>query len=310
MGIVVNKHETVVQVITRGESQYVRIIRQGAQGIPGEAGPQGEVGPQGPAGADGAPGIDGSDGAQGPVGPAGPQGPQGEQGLPGVDGDDGAVGAQGPQGIQGVPGNDGADGSDGADGASAYEIAVANGFVGTEVEWLASLEGADGAPGADGADAVNAVAIFQERLAVSTGGAALTSGGWRHRVLDTTVHNGIAGASLAAGVITLPAGDYLIEHIACFEDSSASGFANVASRIYDATGAAEVTGSGAFARNAYDNNLGLPLEIEAVTIGSVKASPAVETDYQLETQVSQTGTTGAANPYTSRMTAQVKITQL
>jgi len=46
-------------------------------------------------------------------------------------------------------------------GLSAYEIAVKNGFVGTEAEWLASLEGADGkngakgdtgAKGADGAD--------------------------------------------------------------------------------------------------------------------------------------------------------------
>src|SRR5690606_8336993 len=55
----------------------------------------------------------------------------------------------------------------GGDGASAYEVAVANGFVGTEVEWLASLEGPEGPqglqgeqgiqgeqgpPGADGAD--------------------------------------------------------------------------------------------------------------------------------------------------------------
>lgn len=38
----------------------------------------------------------------------------------------------------------------GADGDSAYEIAVANGFVGTEVEWLASLEGTDGINGIDG----------------------------------------------------------------------------------------------------------------------------------------------------------------
>ena len=43
----------------------------------------------------------------------------------------------------------------GADGKSAYEIAVENGFVGTETEWLASLKGApgkDGAPGRDGAN--------------------------------------------------------------------------------------------------------------------------------------------------------------
>lgn len=38
----------------------------------------------------------------------------------------------------------GAGGAPGADGASAYEVAVANGFVGTEAAWLASLVGADG----------------------------------------------------------------------------------------------------------------------------------------------------------------------
>lgn len=37
-------------------------------------------------------------------------------------------------------------------GASAYEIAVENGFVGTETEWLASLVGPQGEPGAPGAD--------------------------------------------------------------------------------------------------------------------------------------------------------------
>lgn len=41
----------------------------------------------------------------------------------------------------------------GNDGKSAYEIAVDNGFIGTETEWLESLKGEpgkDGAPGADG----------------------------------------------------------------------------------------------------------------------------------------------------------------
>lgn len=51
--------------------------------------------------------------------------------------------------------------SGGADGDSAYEVALAQGFVGTESAWLASLVGAqgpagpdgnDGAPGVDGAD--------------------------------------------------------------------------------------------------------------------------------------------------------------
>ena len=71
-------------------------------------------------------------------------------------------GLPGPKGDKGDPGNDG------ADGLSAYEIAVANGFIGDEAEWLASLvgpqgpagnDGNDGAPGADGTDGASAYEI-------------------------------------------------------------------------------------------------------------------------------------------------------
>lgn len=44
-------------------------------------------------------------------------------------------------------------GDTGSTGASAYQIAVTNGFVGTQAEWLASLKGADGSDGADGLSA-------------------------------------------------------------------------------------------------------------------------------------------------------------
>ena len=49
-------------------------------------------------------------------------------------------------------GGTGPAGPAGADGASAYEVAVQNGFVGTEAQWLASLVGPAGPAGADGAD--------------------------------------------------------------------------------------------------------------------------------------------------------------
>jgi hypothetical protein len=101
------------------------------------------------------------------VGPAGPAstvpGPKGDPGDPGQPGAPGEPGAQGQSAYQvavaggfvgseadwlaslaGPPGDDGADGQDGEDGASAYQIAVANGFVGTEAEWLASLVGPAG----------------------------------------------------------------------------------------------------------------------------------------------------------------------
>jgi len=56
-----------------------------------------------------------------------------------------------------LPGPAGANGTNGEDGASAYEVAVANGFVGTEAEWLASLIGPQGEPGSGGGavDSVN-----------------------------------------------------------------------------------------------------------------------------------------------------------
>lgn len=41
-------------------------------------------------------------------------------------------------------------GAPGDDGASAYEVARANGFVGTEAQWLASLKGTKGDPGDQG----------------------------------------------------------------------------------------------------------------------------------------------------------------
>lgn len=59
----------------------------------------------------------------------------------------GTPGTNGIDGSDGSPGTPGTDGIDGADGASAYQVAVTEGFVGTESEWLLSLKGADGNPG-------------------------------------------------------------------------------------------------------------------------------------------------------------------
>lgn len=51
----------------------------------------------------------------------------------------------------------GTQGPKGEDGESAYEIAVRNGFEGTEQEWLESLKGEDGKDGTDGNDGVSVV---------------------------------------------------------------------------------------------------------------------------------------------------------
>lgn len=135
----------------------------GERGPAGDTGPQGtkgdtgDTGPQGPKGDKGDTGDRGPTGEQGPKGDTGDRGDQGPAGADGAQGPAGAkgdTGERGPQGDPGQPGADGADGSvgaDGADGASAYEIAVSNGFVGTEAAWLASLVGAQGPQGIQGA---------------------------------------------------------------------------------------------------------------------------------------------------------------
>jgi len=66
--------------------------------------------------------------------------------------------ALGQGAVQGPPGQNGQNGANGQDGKSAYQIAVDNGFVGTQAQWLASLNGQPGTPGApgmDGADGAN-----------------------------------------------------------------------------------------------------------------------------------------------------------
>ena len=59
----------------------------------------------------------------------------------------GEKGADGADGADGDTGADGADGADGANGKSAYDLAVDNGFTGTEAEWVESLNGKDGVDG-------------------------------------------------------------------------------------------------------------------------------------------------------------------
>lgn len=146
----------------------------GINGIDGKDGRDGANGVDGTDGVDGHDGIDGEDGLTAYelwllngntgtvmdflaslVGPEGPQGPAGADST--VEGPRGLQGIQGIQGVKGDKGDDGTDGQDGADGRSAYEVAVANGFVGTEAAWLASLKGAKGDTGTQGIQGIQGV---------------------------------------------------------------------------------------------------------------------------------------------------------
>nr|WSZ21125.1 collagen-like protein [Streptomyces canus] len=107
------------------------------------------AGQPGPPGADGAPGAAGLSAYQEWLA-AGHTGTEAEF-LASLVGPAGSTGAPGSPGAPGADGSPGAPGADGQDGASAYEVAVADGFSGSEAEWLASLVGPAGATGATGA---------------------------------------------------------------------------------------------------------------------------------------------------------------
>ena len=117
----------------------------GTPGTPGPAGPQGAQGIQGVAGPTGATGSAGAIGAIGATGPAGSQGIQGVSGVAGATGPQGPIGTTGAQGVAGPIG---------ANGLSAYQVAVANGYNGTQAQWLASLVGAQGPQGIQGIQGV------------------------------------------------------------------------------------------------------------------------------------------------------------
>lgn len=112
----------------------------------------------------------GDDGPQGPQGVPGIQGPPGVPGIQGLTGPIGDVGPQGPPGIQGPEGIPGKPGETGNPGDSAYQVAVNNGFNGSEQDWLDSLQGAPGQDGG-GADVTDFSVVINP---VPFGGGNLT----------------------------------------------------------------------------------------------------------------------------------------
>ena len=125
----------------------------GPAGPTGPAGTEGPTGPTGPAGTEGPTGPTGpagTAGPTGPTGPAGPEGPTGPTGPAGTEGPTGPTGPAGPDGPEGPTGPTGPTGPAGSEGPSAYAVAVSEGFVGTEAQWLASLVGPIGPKGDTG----------------------------------------------------------------------------------------------------------------------------------------------------------------
>ena len=169
---------------------------QGPIGLTGPTGATGSTGPQGPIGLTGPTGATGVTGPQGPIGltgPTGAVGATGPQGQIGLTGPIGAVGATGPQGPIGLTGPTGNQGIQGVAGSSAYQIAVTNGYSGTEAQWLTSLVGATGATGATGPQ--GPIGLTGTTGATGAQGIAGTNG--LNALIKTTTE--AAGANCANG---------------------------------------------------------------------------------------------------------------
>ena len=144
-------------------------------------------------------GEKGEDGKKGADGKNGADGKEGAAGADGKDGKDGKDGLKGDKGEQGVKGDSGAAG---AAGLSAYEIAKAGGYTGTEEDWIASLKGDPGAKGDSGVAGAAGTSCTATKLE-DDAGVEIKCG---ETVVDT-VKNGAKGDSGVAGAAGLSAYD-------------------------------------------------------------------------------------------------------
>lgn len=132
------------------------------------------------------------------------KGERGADGLPGAKGDTGATGAPGANGLPGVKGDTG---ERGHDGKSAYEIAVANGYVGSEEAWLYSLKGRDGSPGRDGRNGLSAYELADGELLFGTVGKWLESLKGATGAKGDNGDTGAAGKSATVTIGTVTTGE-------------------------------------------------------------------------------------------------------
>ena len=98
--------------------------------------------------------------------------------------------------LNGADGANGTDGKNGANGKSAYEIAKAGGYTGTEAEWLESLKGADGANGTDGKNGANGKSAYEIAKA---GGYTGTEAEWLESLKGADGANGTDGKNGSNG---------------------------------------------------------------------------------------------------------------
>ena len=157
-------------------------------------------------------------------------------------------------------------GGSGADGLSAYEIAVNNGFVGTELEWLASLEGADGVDGTNGVDGQDGADGFSAYEIAVANGFVGTESQW----LDSL--QGIDGTDGTDGVDGVDGQDGL----SAYEVAVANGFVGTEQEWLDSlVGPAGEGGGGDSFWEATAEEDGIEYQDGLVRVGEVFEQKAI-----------------------------------
>jgi len=114
----------------------------------------------------------------------------------------------------------------GADSQTRYDFAGHKMYYCNNTNWV-EMSGSGGA----------SAAMFSIRKANGLSGGSLPIVGLNYRILNTTVHNSIVGASLAAGTVTLPAGVFFMTyttHVNGYPTAS-QGFININGSLYNAS---------------------------------------------------------------------------
>ena len=139
---------------------------------------------------------------------------------------------------------------------------------------------------------------IRDEKAQNTGGGAFANGAWRTRDLTVVKTNEIAGASLAANRITLPAGIYWVEW-------SAPGYQVDIhqSKLYDISGAADLI----IGTSAYSSVL---VNINDHSFGKGRFTIAVESLIELQHRCSTTNTFGNPCNFTTEVYSDIIIRQV
>lgn len=142
---------------------------------------------------------------------------------------------------------------------------------------------------------------FQEQQTAGTNGGTFTSGAWRTRLLNTSVQNEIAGASLASNQITLPAGTFYIQATA-----HAYAVDQHQVRFYNITDASVVaTGFTAYASSTY----GGFSQSEFVGYTTIATSKVFELQHQCTTTKALSGF-GLAGGFTTEIYSDIAIVKI